>query len=136
MAMLFLTGRLVFGGFFIINGLNHFASHAMMAQFAAAKGVPMPELAVLLSGLLILFGGISILIGWRPQLGLAAIVLFLVGVSFPMHNFWAESGAERMNDFTNFTKNMALIGSTLMLSAVPRPWLYSVEDRLPVGVRH
>lgn len=133
MAMVFLLGRLIFGGFFVINGLNHFASNAMMAQFAAAKGVPAPEVAVFASGFLLMFGGISVLFGWRPQLGLTAIAIFLVVVSFPMHNFWVESGAERMNDFVNFTKNMALLGSTLMLTAVPRPWVYSVEDRLLVG---
>jgi uncharacterized membrane protein YphA (DoxX/SURF4 family) len=63
-------------------------------------------------------------------------VLFLLGrlgVSFPMRNFWAEEGAARMNDFINFTKNIALIGATLIFVAVPRPWAYSVEA--PARVR-
>src|SRR5437660_908301 len=110
-----LIGRLLLGGFFIISGLNHFTSYAMSVQFAAAKGVPAPEMAVPLSGLLILFGGVSLVLGWKPQWGIAAIVLFLVGVSFPMHNFWAESGAARMNDMANFMKNTAIAGATLML---------------------
>jgi uncharacterized membrane protein YphA (DoxX/SURF4 family) len=54
-------------------------------------------------------------------------VLFLVGVSFPMHNFWAETGAARMNDIMNFTKNLVLAGATLVFVAVPRPWAYSAE---------
>ena len=36
---LFLIGRLIFGGFFAYNGLNHFLSLAGTAQYAAAKGV-------------------------------------------------------------------------------------------------
>jgi uncharacterized membrane protein YphA (DoxX/SURF4 family) len=128
----FLIGRVLFGGFFIINGLNHFMSRSMMAQFAAAKGVPMPDVAVIAAGVLILFGGVSIVLGWQPELGIGAIVLFLVGVSFPMHDFWTESGSQRTVDFVNFTKNMALIGATLMLTAVPRPWPISIDGQASV----
>jgi len=131
----FLIGRLIFGAFFIYNGVNHFLSLAMMTQFVAAKGVPAPSVAVAVTGALIIFGGLSILLGWRPELGIAAIVVFLLGVSFPMHNFWAESDpTQRMNDMGNFMKNMAILGATLMLVAIPQPWPYSVEARRPVGV--
>src|SRR5437763_6559098 len=98
MAGAFLIGRLIVGAFFIYNGLNHFLSLAMMAQFATAKGVPAPTVAVAASGALILFGGISILLGWRPDLGIAAIVVFFLGVSFPMHNFWAETSPRQEDD--------------------------------------
>ena len=46
-----------------------------------------------------------------------------------MHDFWAAAGMERMNQLINFTKNMALLGSTLMFAGVPRPWPYSVGAR-------
>ena len=41
----------------------------------------------------------------------------------------------RQNDLLNFTKNFALLGSSLMFLAVPRPWPYSVERRLHLPVR-
>src|SRR5712692_3078418 len=127
MARTFLIGRLIFGAFFIYSGLGHLLSVGAMAPYAAAKGVPAPEFAVIGSGLLILFGGISILLGWRPELGVTAIVVFLVGVSIPMHNFWAEAdAATRANDMGHFMKNMALVGAALMLVAIPQPWPYSV----------
>ena len=44
---LFLLGRLIFGGFFLYNGANHFLMNATFVQYAAAKGVPMPEVAVM-----------------------------------------------------------------------------------------
>jgi uncharacterized membrane protein YphA (DoxX/SURF4 family) len=136
MAGAFLIGRLIVGAFFIYNGLNHFMSLQMFTQYTAAKGVPAPAVAVVGAGLLILFGGISILLGWRPELGVAAIVVFLVGVSIPMHNFWAETDpGQRMNDMGNFMKNMAIAGATLMLVAIPQPWPYSVGGgaRRPIG---
>jgi uncharacterized membrane protein YphA (DoxX/SURF4 family) len=127
MALAFLVGRLLFGGFFLFNGLNHFMSVPMMAQFAAAKGVPYPELGIIFTGCLLVFGGLSIMLGWRPDLGVAALVFFLVIVTPAMHNFWDESGAERLSDTGHFLKNVALAGGALMLVAVPRPWIYSIE---------
>jgi len=123
----FLAGRLIVGGFFLFNGLNHFLSYAMFVQAAASKGVPLPELAIPVAGALLIFGGASILLGWQTDFGIAAIVLFLAVVTPYMHDFWTASGMERVNQMVNFTKNIALLGSTLMFAAVPRPWPYSVE---------
>jgi hypothetical protein len=47
-----------------------------------------------------------------------------------MHAFWADThAAARQANMINFTKNLALLGSSLMFLAVPRPWRYSVERR-------
>jgi uncharacterized membrane protein YphA (DoxX/SURF4 family) len=132
MNAIFLLGRLIFGGYLIFSGVHHFVDLAELTQFAAGKGVPMAEAAVIVAGLLLLLGGLSIVLGWRPDVGIAATVLFLLGVSFPMHNFWAETGAARTNDFVNFTKNMALVGGALMFVAIPQPWPYSVGARTSV----
>ena len=129
MAGLFVIGRLVFGGFFLLNGFNLIVDHATATQYAAAKGVPFAGLAVIVAAALILFGGLSIVLGWRPDLGIAAIVLFLAAVTVPMHNFWDLSGAARVNEMVNFMKNIALAGATLMMVAIPQPWPYSVETR-------
>jgi putative oxidoreductase len=134
MAGAFLIGRLLFGGVFLFSGFNHFLSLAQEAQFAAAKGVPFPQVAVMITGAMLLFGGLSIMLGWRPELGITAIVVFLVCITPIMHNFWDESGAERMGDMANFIKNVALAGGSLMLTAVPRPWIYSAEHTGAVPV--
>src|ERR1044071_7722850 len=127
---LFLLGRIIFGSYFIYNGANHLLSTAMMAQFTAQKGVPMPEAAVLVAGLLLLVGGFSLLLGLWPHVRVAAIVLFLAVVTTTMHNFWTETDPmQRMNEMGNFLKNVALLGGTLMLLAIPRPWPYSLESR-------
>jgi uncharacterized membrane protein YphA (DoxX/SURF4 family) len=131
---LFLIGRLFFGGFFAYNGLNHFIGLADAAQYAAAKGVPMAEAAVLLTGALLLLGGLAVLLGVLPEIGLACIALFLVGVTPVMHNFWdLAEPAQRLNDMGHFMKNMALLGASLMMLAVPRPWPYSIERQRRVA---
>jgi hypothetical protein len=48
----FLAGRVIFGLFFVINGVNHFAMWRAMSGYAASKGVPAPQAAVIITGLL------------------------------------------------------------------------------------
>ena len=127
MAVAFLIGRIIVGLYFISSGIRHFTHLKMMAGYAGSKGVPMPQIGVPLSGLLILIGGASILLGAWPLYGAIAILLFLLPTTFMMHNFWAvQDPMQKMNEMINFTKNWALIGYTLMILAVPQPWPYSV----------
>ena len=49
-------GRVIFGGYFFYNGLNHFLSRKALAEYTRSKGVPSPDLAVAASGLLALAG--------------------------------------------------------------------------------
>jgi len=125
---LFLLGRVIFGGYFLYNGANHFLMNATMAQYAAAKGVPMPEVAVIAAGVLIIVGGFCVLTGVAPYLGLSCIGLFLVCVTPMMHNFWAVTNpGDRINELGHFLSNAALLGGTLMMFAIPQPWPYSLR---------
>lgn len=123
----FLIGRIILGLYYISAGLNHFTKLEMSAGHAASKGVPAPKLAVLGSGALLVIGGVSMLIGFQPLIGIAAIVLFLVGVTPVMHDFWSYADPQaRMNDMIHFTKNVGLLGSALMFLAIPRPWPFAL----------
>lgn len=123
----FLIGRLVFGGFFIYNGINHLKQRKQLAQYAETKNVPMAEAVVAATGVALIGGGTSILLGIKPKLGTAAIAGFLAGVSPVMHNFWSvQEPGQRMNEMINFSKNMALLGSALALMGVDEPWPVSI----------
>ncbi len=128
----FLIGRIVFGGFFLYNGINHFMQRKSLAQYAQAKNVPAPEGAVSATGVMQAVGGASILLGIKPKLGALAIIGFLAGVSPMMHNFWSvEDPGQRMNDMINFSKNLALLGAALALMSVEEPWPASVPVAQP-----
>lgn len=123
----FLIGRIVFGGFFLYNGINHFKQQKALSQYAGAKNVPNPDLAVPASGAILAFGGASIILGLKPKLGTLAILAFLAGVSPMMHDFWeAEDPNQRQNDMIHFSKNMALLGAALALMGVDEPWPVSL----------
>ena len=127
----FLIGRMMFGGFFIMSGIKHFQQQKQMAQYAAAKKVPKPDLVVKATGTMLVLGGTSILLGVKPKLGTLAVIGFLAGVSPVMHDFWNEDAEQRMNDMINFTKNMALAGGAMALMAVEEPWPASVPVLAP-----
>ena len=109
-------GKILFGGYFLMNAFNHFSSLSMMSGYAQSKGVPAAKLAVLGSGLLLLAGGISIVFNLFPLVGLGSLVLFLLPVTFMMHAFWkVQDPQARMGEMVNFMKNIALLGAVLML---------------------
>jgi uncharacterized membrane protein YphA (DoxX/SURF4 family) len=123
----FLIGRVLFGGLFLYNGVNHFRNRAAITGYSTYKGVPAPAAATVLSGLWLLLSGLSVVLGVMPRAGLLMIVVFLLGVTPVMHNYWTVADQnQRLADFINFQKNMALLGAALMLLAIPSPWPYSV----------
>ena len=73
MNALLLIGRIIFGGFFIYSGVNHFIGFEMMTQYAKMKGVPFPAFAQGVTGLLLLLGGLSILFGIYPYVGIVML---------------------------------------------------------------
>jgi putative oxidoreductase len=128
----FVLGRIIFGGFFLYNGIEHLLKSKDMAPYAESKGVPLPELAVQLAGVPLIIGGTSLLLGVKPKLGAMAILGFLAGVSPIMHDFWSHEDPEkRMGEMINFMKNMALAGGALALMGVDEPWEASVPVPRP-----
>ena len=85
------VGRLIVGAFYLYYGINNLVDFAGMSGYAAYKGVSMPGLAVIVGALLLLIGGVSILVGYRPVAGITALVLFLLPVTMLMHNYWTIS---------------------------------------------
>jgi len=116
MEVVFWIGRILFGGYFILSGLNHFIMLNQMAPYAAAKKVPAPKLAVIVTGLMLLAGGLAVLTGLYVRLGLWLLVIFLVFVTPWMHNFWTvQDPMQRMGEQVNFFKNVGLLGAVLLL---------------------
>lgn len=111
-------GRILFGGFFVVSGYNHFANLQMMGGYTQSKGVPASKAAVAVTGIMLFVGGISTLFNFYPVIGLSALILFLVPVTFIMHAFWkVQDPMAQMGERVNFMKNLALLGGALILLA-------------------
>lgn len=110
-----LAGRLLFSFIFIFAATGNF-SHQTIA-YAAAQGIPLASIAVPLSGILALAGGLSILLGYHARIGAWLIVLFLVGVTPTMHNFWAvKDPMMAQMQMIMFMKNLSMLGGALLIS--------------------
>jgi len=128
--VVFIIGRLIFGGYWVLNGLNHFTNMKMMADFARQRGVPFPaELSVAVTGLMMLLGGLTIILGVYTYIGMALIILFLLSAMIFIHKFWEMSDPmARMMEMILFMRNTAYIGVLLMLYTLGDTWPFNVFD--------
>ena len=126
-----LLGRIVFSYFFIYSGFNHLTKLSMYAQYAGASGVPAPTLLTAISGLMLVVGGLSILLGVQARWGAILIALFLVPAAVTVHKFWGIADPMMAaNQAAHFWKNISLAGACLMIFGLatlyPARWPYSI----------
>ncbi len=125
---IFLLSRLILGFYFLFNAFNHFRNLSSLAGWVQSKNIPAPKLMVLLTGFFLLIGGLSILLGVYIQIGVLALTLFFLPVTFLMHDFWREQDPQmKMMQMVNFMKNLALWAAILALLFVPQPWPFSLN---------
>jgi len=115
MSVLVLIGRILFVVLFLGSSFGHLTQTNNMAGYAKSKGVPMAWAAVFGSGILLVLGGISVLLGIWADLGALLLAIFLIPTAIVMHGFWRARGEARMMEQTQFLKDMALAGACLML---------------------
>jgi putative oxidoreductase len=115
MKYLVVLGRVLFSLIFIVKSFDHFSKSAF--QHAHEMGVFMPSVLVPIAGVIAFFGGVSILLGFKPKIGALLIIIFLVPTTFMMHRFWsvADITHAMMHQYC-FLKNLAMIGSALMIA--------------------
>ena len=110
-----LLGRICFAAIFIVAAPGHFKAQEI--AYAAHAGVPLASLAVPVSGLMALAGGLSIALGYRTKIGAWLLVLFLVPVTLTMHNFWAvPDPMMRGMQMAMFMKNVSMLGAALLIT--------------------
>jgi putative oxidoreductase len=115
MNYIILTGRILYSLIFVMASFSNFSQKAI--GYAVAKGVPLASIAVPLSGVIALLGGLSIALGYKAKWGACLLVLFLIPVTLMMHNFWAinDPMMAQMQQIM-FMKNLALLGTALFIS--------------------
>ncbi|MGW0825394.1 DoxX family protein [Streptomyces sp. NPDC002845] len=119
MDVLVLIGRILFAALFLGSALGHLTQPKGMAGYATSRGVPAAVPAIIGSGVLLLVGGLSVLLGIWADLGALLLVVFLVPTAVLMHAFWKESDAQaRQQEMIQFQKDLALAGAALMLFAL------------------
>jgi uncharacterized membrane protein YphA (DoxX/SURF4 family) len=123
MTLIFLVGRVIFGAYWLLAAYNHIFKWQGMMGYAQSKGVKEPKTAIIGTGVLLFIGGASLVLGVWMQLGILALIIFLLGSSFKMHAFWKVTDpAAKMGDQMAFNRNIAFIGALLMLLVLMASW--------------
>ena len=119
MDVVLVIGRVLFALIFINSGIAHLTKLEAMTGYAKYKKVPAAKLSVIISGLMILIGGLYIALGIYADLGGLLIALFLIPAAFLMHAFWKETDATaKQNESIGFFKDLALAGAALIIFAL------------------
>jgi uncharacterized membrane protein YphA (DoxX/SURF4 family) len=127
MIYVFVLGRILVGGYFIMSGYNHFKNLKMLTGYAASKGVPMAREAVLLTGLMLVLGGLGILLWVSVSFSILVLGIFLLVTTFQMHQFWKVADPmARMGEEINFKKNLAILGALLLVLAIYNMSYYAI----------
>ena len=115
-SILFLVGRILFGGVFLFFGINHFRNKKSMIEYAKSKNVSAPALANFMAALILSLSGVLLILGVFPDVALVLLIIFLVVVSLVMHDFWnVKDEKDKVRERIQFMMNVALVGASIML---------------------
>jgi len=114
-----LVGRVLFALIFINSGIAHLTKLNAMTGYAQFKKVPSPKLAVIVTGLMLIIGGLYVALGIFADLGALLLAIFLIVSAFMMHKFWTiQDEQAKQAETINFFKNIALGGAALIIFAL------------------
>jgi putative oxidoreductase len=103
---------------FLYSGIDKCWRWEAAQREVAASGLPWPTLLHLVTVVVQLSGGLSVLLGIEARLGALLLSLFLVPVTVMYHPFWKRSGADFVAEADHFLSNLAIIGGFLAIFAV------------------
>ncbi len=104
------AGRALLGLYFVVPGLMKVAGFAGTSAYMQAHGVPFVPVLLVLTIIIQVGGGISLLLGYRTHLMAFALAGLTLMISLFMHDFWSmDEGMERAHEMQNFIKNMAIM---------------------------
>lgn len=116
MDLVLLLGRVLFALIFINSGIGHLRNSAAMTGYAKSKNVPAAGASVIISGLMILLGGLGLILGIYADLSALLLAIFLIPTAFLMHNFWTVTDPMgKMNETVAFFKDLSLAGAALII---------------------
>jgi putative oxidoreductase len=106
------VGRLMISTLFILAGLSKVAAPAMTIGYIQSVGLPLPSVAFGLAAFTEIFGGITLLLGYRTRIVAGVLFVFSLATAAFFHNHFSDQ-----NQFIHFFKNIALAGGLLHVMA-------------------
>ncbi|MGE0751134.1 MAG: DoxX family protein [Variibacter sp.] len=126
--LVMLLARVCLSAIFILSGFGKLVAVGGISAVLARQGLPQPKMLGYAVGLIEVFGGIMVLVGFAARWAAIALALFTVATIFIAHKFWAVDATQYMAQRTQALKNIGIIGGFLMLFACG-PGRFSADGR-------
>ena len=108
-------GRALYGGILAYMAVDGFKNNEKRVSVAEEKGVPMPDVLVPFVTGMLFVANLGVVFWKFPRASAGALIVFFLGTTPSIYNFWTMEGKERHGNKINFLKNVALLGGAVML---------------------
>ncbi|MFB6269469.1 MAG: DoxX family protein, partial [Halobacterium sp.] len=95
-------GRSLYSGILLYMAIDGFRNNDKRVDAARESGVPAPELLVPFVTGMLLIANVGVLLWKYPRASAGALVVFFLGTTPKIHNFWTMDGKERHQNKINF----------------------------------
>lgn len=106
-----LFGRFAIALIFVVNGLHKALEFDDSVAFLQLTGMPLANLLLVGSIAVEVMGGMMIVIGYKIKWTAMIMAVYLIITTIIFHPVWVD-----MVNFTDFLKNLSIIGGLLILS--------------------
>lgn len=110
-----LVGRIMVAAIFLWSGIGKIGGFAGTAGYMASIGVPLAELALVVTIVVEVGAALMLILGWQARLGAAALLLWMIPVTLIFHAFWAVPADQAQMQMIQFFKNVGLMGAMLLI---------------------
>ena len=111
------VGRVLLGGLFVVGGAHHFFLLPGLTAALAARGVPVPRVALIVGSVFQAAAGLALVFGQFLVAAATGLVVFTLVASFLLLNFWDKQGPERDAAIMGWQTNLAVIGGLLIAAS-------------------
>ncbi len=112
-----LVGRILMAVIFVISGAGKVGNFSGTAAAIAGKGVPLADVALVITIIVELGGAAMLILGWKVRFAAGVMFLWMIPVTLLFHNFWAVPADQQMIMQIMFLKNLAMMGGFLYVMA-------------------
>ena len=112
------VGRLLLALMFVVSGFGKLSNLAGTTAYIAGAGLPAAGLLAFGAGVLELFAGLALVVGFKARWAAIALGVFTLLASVLFHAYWAAPAPQAYVQQLMFMKNLAVAGGMFLVAAL------------------
>lgn len=114
-ALCVFVGRILMSLLFLFSAYWHITHWQVALDKTSQAQVMYPQLILVISTVLLILGGLSLLFGFLIKLGVLLLWIELIGTALIFHSFWFYEGVAMQLMLLAFLNKIALCGGLLVI---------------------